>query len=75
MSRAIRGARIPLLALAIAGALGFGASAALAAPPPPCPELAFGKCSSTDQCQRICTSSGFAMAARGCDNGCCYCVF
>ncbi|HEU4456475.1 MAG TPA: hypothetical protein VFR81_25635 [Longimicrobium sp.] len=74
MTRAIRGARTSLFALAVAGALGFGASTAVARQPP-CPELAFGKCSSQDQCQRICAGSGFAMAARGCDNGCCYCVF
>lgn len=75
MSRAISRARISLFALAVVGALGFGASTALAEPPPPCPELAFGKCSSTDQCQRTCANAGLTMAARGCDNGCCYCVF
>jgi hypothetical protein len=75
MKRATRAARTVLFALGIVGTLGFGVSTALAAAPPPCPELAFGKCNSTDQCQRTCAGAGFAMAARGCDGGCCYCVF
>lgn len=76
MTGAIRTMRTSLFALVVAGALGFGASTALASTAPedrPCPLTAFGSCNNQDQCVRTCTNAGYAT--RGCSNGCCYCVF
>ena len=76
MSRAIRAARTSLFALAVTGALGFGATTALASVEErPCPLTAFGSCNNQDQCIRTCTNAGYPVSSRGCDNGCCYCVF
>ena len=74
MSRAIRTVRTSLLALTVTGALGFGAQTALAKERP-CPLTSFGSCNSLDQCQRTCSNAGYPVSSRGCDNGCCYCVF
>ena len=78
MPRAIKTARTTLLALAVAGALGFGASAALA-DAPPCPRLAIGKCTSLAQCQDQCAQIGGDVSAARCETdggvGCCYCPF
>lgn len=77
MPRAMRTARTTLLALAVAGALGFGASAALASPAPPCPRLAIGKCTNLSQCQNQCAQAGGDVSGARCETdggvGCCYC--
>jgi hypothetical protein len=78
MSRSFRAARAGLLALAVTGALGFGASAALAdAAPPACPRLAIGRCTSLAQCQDQCAQLGGDVSHARCDTdggvGCCYC--
>ena len=72
MSRTIARMRAAAYAAAVAGALGFGATQALAAPRP-CPLTAVGSCSNQANCERTCTNAGYAT--RGCSNGCCYCVF
>ena len=62
--------RTTLFGLAIASALGFGATTVLARTPSEaeaiCPLTSVGKCSNQDQCQRKCASGV-------CSNGCCYC--
>lgn len=74
MSNLIRTARTGLFAAAVAAALGFGASQALAAPPRPCPLTAFGSCSNQANCERTCERAGYPVG-QGCVNGCCYCQF
>jgi hypothetical protein len=73
MRTRMHASRSVLLALAVCGALGFGASAALASPAPPCPELAIGRCSNLSQCQNQCAQVGGNVANARCDSGCCYC--
>jgi hypothetical protein len=73
MSHIIRTARSTVLALAACAALGFGASAALASPAPPCPRLAIGRCNTLAQCQDQCAQLGGNVANARCDSGCCYC--
>ena len=77
MTRRIRAARAALLAVAVTGALGFGASAALADVAPPCPRLAIGRCTNLAQCQDQCAQVGGNVAGANCDTdggvGCCYC--
>lgn len=79
MSTMLRATRVSLFALAICGALGFGASAALAdaAGAPPCPRLAIGRCTNLQQCQSLCAAYGGNVADARCEtdggSGCCYC--
>jgi hypothetical protein len=77
MPALIRRTRSSLLGLAVLGALGFGASAALADAAPPCPRLAIGRCTNLSQCQSQCAQVGGDVSAARCDTdggvGCCYC--
>jgi hypothetical protein len=77
MSKRMRNARAGLVALLVTGALGFGASSALASPAPPCPRLAIGRCTSLAQCQNQCAQVGGNVANARCETdggvGCCYC--
>jgi hypothetical protein len=73
MNGSIHKARVGLLALAVSGALGFGASAALADVAPVCPRLAIGRCNSLAQCQDQCAQAGGNVANASCRDGCCYC--
>jgi hypothetical protein len=79
MSRSIRRTRALLLSLAVTGALGFGASAALANAAPPCPRLAIGRCTNLAQCQEQCAQVGGNVSGARCETdggtGCCYCPF
>ena len=79
MSRSIRRTRALLLSLAVTGALGFGASAALANVAPPCPRLAIGRCTNLAQCQEQCAQVGGDVSRARCETdggaGCCYCPF
>lgn len=72
MSRSIRGTRALLLSLAVTGALGFGASAALAEARP-CPLTAIGTCGNLARCQEDCFAAGGRPADATCTNGCCFC--
>jgi hypothetical protein len=74
MSKTIRTVKGSLFGLGVAAALGFGATQALAAPPPPCPLTSFGSCSTQANCERTCERAGYPVG-RGCDGGCCYCLF
>jgi hypothetical protein len=73
----LRRTRGSLAAAAVLTTLGFGASAALASPAPPCPRLAIGKCSNLSQCQNQCAQVGGNVANARCEtdggSGCCYC--
>jgi hypothetical protein len=79
MNRIVQGARVSLFALAVCGALGFGASAAVAdaAGAPPCPRTAIGRCTSLRQCQDLCAQHGGDVANARCETdggvGCCFC--
>lgn len=73
MSRPIRRVRNVLFAAGVAAALGFGASQAVASPPP-CPLTSFGSCSNQANCERTCERAGYPVG-RGCVEGCCYCQF
>lgn len=77
MIRSIRTLRAPLLALAACSVLGFGTSAALASPAPPCPRLAIGRCTNLAQCQDQCAQLGGDVSGARCEtdggSGCCYC--
>lgn len=77
MSTSMRATRSALLALVVCGALGFGASSALAGVAPPCPRLAIGKCTNLAQCQNQCAQAGGDVSGARCDTdggvGCCYC--
>lgn len=77
MRAILRGTRGALAAAAVLAALGFGATAALASPAPPCPRLAIGRCTSLAQCQDPCAQLGGDVANARCDtdggSGCCYC--
>jgi hypothetical protein len=77
MIRSIRTLRASLLGLAAASVLGFGASAALASPAPPCPRLAIGRCTNLAQCQDQCAQFGGDVSRARCEtdggSGCCYC--
>ena len=77
MSRSIRRTRALLLSLAVTGALGFGASAALANVAPPCTRLAIGRCTNLAQCQEQCAQVGGNVSHARCEtdggSGCCYC--
>ena len=64
--------RAPLLALMVLGALGFGASAALAEARP-CPLTAIGTCGNLARCQQACAAAGGDPAEATCTNGCCFC--
>ena len=76
MRNTFRRTRNTVLALGFAGALGFGATAALASPVP-CPRLAIGKCTNLTQCQNQCAQAGGNVANARCETnggvGCCYC--
>lgn len=76
MIRSMPSLRSALMALAVTGALGCGASAALA-DAPPCPRLAIGRCANLAQCQDQCAQVGGDVSAARCDTdggvGCCYC--
>jgi hypothetical protein len=72
MPRAMRTARTTLLALAVAGALGFGATAAMAEARP-CPLITIGSCGNLARCQDACANAGGNVADAHCTNGCCYC--
>ncbi|HEX2211358.1 MAG TPA: hypothetical protein VHG93_26980 [Longimicrobium sp.] len=65
-------ARAALLGLAVLGALGFGASAALAEARP-CPLTAIGTCGNLAKCQEACFNAGGRPAEAACTNGCCFC--
>lgn len=78
MRQRIRTARISIFALAICGALGFGASTMFASAPPVCPRLAVGRCNSLSSCQNTCANLGSDPASARCEQdgngpGCCYC--
>ncbi|HEX6370004.1 MAG TPA: hypothetical protein VF006_13875 [Longimicrobium sp.] len=77
MIGSMRKVRAGLLALAVGGALGFGASAAVADAAPPCPRLAIGRCTSLAQCQDQCAQVGGDVSRARCETdggvGCCYC--
>jgi hypothetical protein len=76
MRRMIRSARVPVFALSVCGALGFGASTALAGPLEGkqfCDRLAIGTCQNLTQCQQKCASRGYPAEGATCDRGCCYC--
>ena len=77
MRTMIHRTRSSLLALAVLGSLGFGASAAIASPAPPCPRLSIGKCTNLAQCQDQCAQVGGDVSAARCETdggvGCCYC--
>jgi hypothetical protein len=69
----MKAVRTTLFGLAMALALGFGASTVLANPAATedgaiCPRTSVGKCSNQDQCSRKCASG-----SGSCTNGCCYC--
>ena len=68
----MRTARITLLALAMAGALGSGATAAMA-DARPCPLTAIGTCGNLAKCQEACFAAGGRPAEATCTNGCCFC--
>ena len=72
MSRTIHAARTSLFALAVAGALGFGATTALARQRP-CPLTAIGSCGNLARCQDSCAAAGGDVAGASCTNGCCFC--
>lgn len=73
MSTLLRRARAPLLGLAVLGALGFGASSALASARP-CPLTAIGSCGNLARCQEACANApGGRPAEATCTNGCCFC--
>jgi hypothetical protein len=72
MRTILRPARAPLLALMVLGALGFGASAALAEARP-CPLTAIGTCGNLARCQEACLAAGGRPADASCTNGCCFC--
>jgi hypothetical protein len=72
MSRAMKTARTALLALAMAGALGFGATAVMAEARP-CPLTAIGTCGNLAKCQEACFEAGGRPAEATCTNGCCLC--
>jgi hypothetical protein len=72
MPRAMRTARTTLLALAVAGALGFGASTAMAEARP-CPLTAIGTCGNLARCQEACAERGGDPAGASCKDGCCFC--
>jgi hypothetical protein len=61
-----------LAGLALLGALGFGASAALAQARP-CPLTAIGTCGNLARCQEACAARGGDPANASCTNGCCFC--
>ncbi|HEV3050995.1 MAG TPA: hypothetical protein VGX50_11825 [Longimicrobium sp.] len=65
-------ARTTLLALAMTGALGFGATAAMA-DARPCPLTAIGTCGNLAKCQEACFAAGGRPADATCTNGCCFC--
>jgi hypothetical protein len=80
MRTTIRTARVSLFALAVCGALGFGASTVFASPPPICPELAVSRCRSLSDCQSTCASIGRDPASGRCVQNatgaqCCFCSF
>lgn len=64
--------RISLMGLAVLGALGFGASAALAEARP-CPLTAIGTCGNLARCQEACAARGGNPAEARCTSGCCFC--
>lgn len=73
MIRSILNARRVVLAVAILGALGSGASAALAEARP-CPLTAIGSCGNLARCQDACAAEpGGRPAEATCTNGCCFC--
>lgn len=72
MRTMLRGARTTLLALAVTGALGFGASAAMAEARP-CPLTAIGTCGNLARCQDACAERGGDPAGASCKDGCCFC--
>lgn len=61
-----------LALLAVLGALGFGASSALAEARP-CPLTAIGSCGTLAKCQDACLARGGNAAEASCTNGCCFC--
>ena len=68
----MRKTRNTLLGLAMLGALGFGATAALA-DARPCPLTAIGTCGNLARCQEDCLAAGGRPADASCTNGCCFC--
>jgi hypothetical protein len=78
MTRTIRNARVSLLALSVGGALGFGASTALAGPlegKQYCDRLSIGTCQSITECRANCLAVGYTDKHASCRDGCCYCQF
>lgn len=65
---------IPLFALAVAAALGFGARQAAAAPASACGLGAHTTCSSQAACTAYCTERFGYEDSHICHNGCCYCA-
>ena len=72
MPALLRRTRASLAGLALLGALGFGASAALAEARP-CPLTAIGTCGNLARCQELCANAGGRPADATCTNGCCFC--
>jgi hypothetical protein len=72
MSKRIRAA---LLALATTGALGFGATQALAKPAAAVCTISYaaGSCHTLRQCRDICLAQGSSPTFAECRNGCCFC--
>lgn len=72
MQTMLRRTRASLLGLAVAGALGFGASSALAEARP-CPLTSIGTCGNLAKCQDACAARGGDAANARCTSGCCFC--
>ncbi len=79
MTAMLRRLRISLVALGVAGALGFGASAALAEPLrlPECKDpYASGPCATDTGCQSFCDRKFGPGTSGFCNEStyCCYCI-
>jgi hypothetical protein len=79
MTTILRRTRGPLLGLAVLGALGFGASAALAEPLrlPECTDpYASGPCATSSGCSSYCASRFGPGTISYCNTStyCCYCI-
>ena len=72
MHTMLRRTRISLTALAVLGALGFGASSAMAEARP-CPLTSIGTCGNLAKCQDSCAARAGDPAGASCTNGCCFC--
>jgi hypothetical protein len=77
MRTMLRRTRMSMMGFAVLGALGFGASSALAEvrPEAACGDpFANGSCTTTSACAKYC--KGTVGAGTGqCSSGCCYCIW